>query len=61
MTAQAAKDDMVRCLEASMNDYITKPIKKEIIFDEFAKSRFCSLREHFGRSRVIQLKCKNSG
>jgi hypothetical protein len=28
--------------------------------DEFAKSRFCSLRERFGRSRIVQLKTKNS-
>jgi CheY-like chemotaxis protein len=32
MTADAMKEDRDRCLEAGMNDYMSKPIKREEVF-----------------------------
>ena len=37
MTANAMKGDRELCLEAGMNDYITKPIKREIVFQILEK------------------------
>jgi CheY-like chemotaxis protein len=37
MTAHAMKGDRERCLEAGMDDYITKPIKKEPVFEMIEK------------------------
>jgi len=37
MTAHAMKGDREKCLEAGMDDYITKPIKREVVFDVIEK------------------------
>ena len=37
MTAHAMKGDREMCLEAGMDDYITKPIKREIVFEVLEK------------------------
>ena len=37
MTANAMKGDKELCLEAGMNDYISKPIKREIVFQILEK------------------------
>ena len=40
MTAHAMKGDREMCLEAGMDDYITKPIKREIVFEILEKCVF---------------------
>ncbi|MCP5049891.1 MAG: response regulator, partial [bacterium] len=40
MTAQAMKGDREKCLEAGMNDYISKPIKQEAVFAMVKKWTF---------------------
>ncbi len=40
MTAHAMKGDREMCLEAGMNDYVTKPIKRETVFEVIKKYVF---------------------
>jgi len=37
MTAHAMKGDQQKCFEAGMDDYISKPIKREIVFEILEK------------------------
>jgi two-component system sensor histidine kinase/response regulator len=37
MTANAMKGDRELCIEAGMNDYVTKPIRRELVFEMIEK------------------------
>ncbi|WP_229509295.1 CHASE domain-containing protein [Massilia sp. CCM 8734] len=37
MTANAGRDDQSRCLEAGMNEFVTKPISPKLLFEVIAK------------------------
>jgi CheY-like chemotaxis protein len=40
MTANAMKGDMEKCLNAGMDDYMTKPIKRDLVFEMVKKWAF---------------------
>lgn len=37
MTAESMAGDRERCLDAGMNDYIAKPIRREVVFEMIKK------------------------
>jgi len=37
ITADAMEEDRKRCLDSGMNDYIAKPIKREVVFNMVKK------------------------
>ena len=37
MTAHAMKGDREKCIQSGMNDYISKPIKREVVFEVIEK------------------------
>lgn len=47
MTAHAMKGDREMCLEAGMDDYITKPIKREFVFEVLEKWVFGREKQKF--------------
>ena len=58
LTANAMKGDRERCLEAGMDDYVSKPVKPEILLRKL--SRFCSdqrerLRKKYPGSQVADV------
>ena len=53
MTAHAMEGDRQRCLEAGMDDYVTKPIKPKELFA--AIDRVCSSGENEGDDPEMSL------
>ena len=58
LTAHAMKEDKEKCIQAGMDDYITKPIKRELIYNILDKWIF----RKTGLERVILLadRCKDN-
>jgi len=54
MTAHAMKGDREKCLEAGMDDYVTKPIKRETVFKMIEKWVFEREKHNFeGNDRKV--------
>jgi len=61
MTARAMKGDREMCLEAGMNDYMTKPIKRETVFKMIEKWVFDREKHDFeGIDQKVQVKSEEN-
>ena len=61
MTAHAMKGDREMCLEAGMNDYMTKPIKRETVFKMIEKWVFDREKHDFeGIDQKVQVKSEEN-
>jgi len=50
LTAYAMADDRVKCIEAGMNDYVSKPVRQEDLYQAFLR---CGLLAQAGNAGPV--------